>query len=210
MESYIYVIFSATPYRMGRFIRSITSAKYNHVSIALDEQFTQMYSFSRRYYRTPLYGGFVKESLSRFYVKGKQTHIHVFKIPTTQEKRNAIAKRLKAMLAQKDKYLYNHLSVLLTPIKRQVKIPDAYVCVEFCVDILQQAGIDVRMDKYYSLSELEQVLSPYSAYTGLMPQTDEYDQNYYSKKPMRHPTLTTSASIAVLFKRLLADRKQRR
>ena len=208
MHDYIYVIFSATPYRIGRIIRSVTTANYNHVSIALDEDFTQMYSFSRRYYRTPLYGGFVKESLSRFCVKGKQTPIHVFKIPTTQERRRAIEERISKMLAQQDMYLYNHLSVLLTPFKRQVKIPNAYVCVEFCVDILQQAGINVRKDKYYSLSDLERVLTPYSAYTGLMPESTDYDQAYYSKKPVRHPVLKTTASFGSLFKRLFAGKQK--
>lgn len=206
MPNYIYVIFSATPYRVGRIIRGVTAAKYNHVSIALDQDFKQMYSFSRRFYRTPLYGGFVKESLSRFHVKGKQTHIRVFQIPTTPQQHAAIKKRIDNMLLQQHKYLYNHLSILMVPLKRQVKIPDAYVCVEFCVEILQQAGVNVRRDKYYSLSELERVLEPYSAFTGFMPETDEYDHAYFSKKPIGYPVFAASVSFAALLKRFLFDK----
>jgi hypothetical protein len=64
---YVYIVFSSTPYRIGKFIRRLTREAYNHVSIALDPDLTKMYGFARRYYRTPFYGGFVRESLSRYH-----------------------------------------------------------------------------------------------------------------------------------------------
>ena len=58
---YLYVVFSATPYRMGKLIRFVTREPYNHVAISTEASLTRMYSFARRFYRTPFYGGFVTE-----------------------------------------------------------------------------------------------------------------------------------------------------
>ena len=84
-KQHIYVVFSSTPYKMGKFIRAMTRESYNHVSIALDESLSQMYSFSRRYYRTPLYGGFVHESRSRYHVNGDATRICLCALPVTSQ-----------------------------------------------------------------------------------------------------------------------------
>jgi len=97
----IYVVFSATPYLIGKAIRHVTGQTYNHVSIALDENLAQMYGFARRFYRTPLYGGFVKETLSRYQVNGKATQICVCKLPVTEDQYNALAARLNIMFSDK-------------------------------------------------------------------------------------------------------------
>ena len=66
----LYVLFSATPYRMGKCIRFITGEPYNHVSIATEEDLRECYGFARRYYETPFYGGFVTERPSRYIHNG--------------------------------------------------------------------------------------------------------------------------------------------
>ena len=80
MSNYIYVVFSSTPYKIGKTIRMLTGEKYNHVSISLDAELTQMYSFARRYYKTPFYGGFVKESLSRYQLNQNKATIKICKM----------------------------------------------------------------------------------------------------------------------------------
>ncbi|MGN0978699.1 MAG: hypothetical protein ACI4PH_11640, partial [Faecousia sp.] len=67
---YLYVLFSATPYRMGYWIRRVTGEPYNHVAIATEETLRELYAFARKYYRAPFYGGFVREHPSRYHHNG--------------------------------------------------------------------------------------------------------------------------------------------
>lgn len=198
---FVYIVFSATPYRIGKFIRAFTKETYNHASIALDEQLTRMYGFSRRYYRTPFYGGFVRESLSRYHVCGKATDVRICRLPVTKAQYEALEQLLLQMEQEQERYLYNHLSAAACLFRRPVKIKDAYTCIEFCVRILKDLGIDVDPDQYYTVGQVEQLLRAYAIYTGPMPQPQEYDAVYYAPKPVAHPTFTTFKAIAALLRR---------
>ena len=67
----IYVVFSSTPYKIGKFIRFFTREEYNHVSIMFDENMLEAYSFGRKHVDTPCWGGIIKDSVSRY--KNKNT-----------------------------------------------------------------------------------------------------------------------------------------
>lgn len=201
-QKYIYVVFSATPYKMGSLIRKTTGQVYNHVSISLSEDFSPMYSFARRYYRTPLYGGFVCESPSRFFVKGKVAQICACKLPITQQQYNTLEAMLTMMLRDSKRYLYNHLSAMGSLVRRPVKAADAYTCVEFCVSILKSLDIDVDPKKYYTTGDLLHMLHRFVVYTGPMHTVEEADSAYYAKKPTPHPVFSTLRDILKLIPRL--------
>lgn len=200
--NHIYVVFSATPYIIGRAIRKITGEKYNHASIALDPDLTQMYSFARRFYRTPLYGGFVKESRARYHLGNKASQICICKIPVTQEQYTAIDYKLTTMYSRADAYIYNHISALGAMLRRQIPAKDAYTCVEFCTRILHDLGMDVDPAKYHSVCDLEQLLSEHVIYTGPMPADGKDDTAYYAKRPVSSPTWVTLREIFKLLPRL--------
>lgn len=201
-EQYLYVVFSSTPYRIGRAIRRFTGEEFNHVCISLNEDLNPMYGFSRRYYHTPFYGGFVQESLSRYHVNGQTANIRVCRLRITQAQFEALAQRIGDMLQQQEHYLYNHLSVFTIPFHRLVKVRDACICVEFGVQILHSIGLDVDPSKYYSVGELEQLLRPYAIYTGPAPEASVYDEVYYAPKPVPHPIIATFTAFLALFERL--------
>ena len=70
-EKKLYVVFSATPLKVGSMIRTVTGEKYNHVSISFSPRLKTLYSYARYYKKAPLYGGFVKENAERYQNKGK-------------------------------------------------------------------------------------------------------------------------------------------
>lgn len=199
---YIYVVFSATPYRIGKAIRRITGEPYNHISIALDEDLGRIYSFARRYYHTPLYGGFVRESLSRYHVKGQSAQVHICKLPVTAEQFRSLEALLEEMHHQQDQYLYNHISALGAVVHKTIRAKHAYTCVEFCVKVLHSLGEDLDPGKYYSIGDVLQKLSSHAVYTGPMPHPADFDTTFYAKKPISSPTLTTLREMFKLFPRL--------
>lgn len=201
MGQNIYIVFSATPNRVGKLVRRVTKEEFNHASIALDENLTRMYGFARRYYRTPLYGGFVRESLSRYCQNGQASHIRVCKLPVTLEQYHRLEQLLTKMENDGDHYLYNHLSALGAVVHRRVPAKDAYTCIEFCVDILHKLGVDIDPNKHYTVCQVEQMLLPYSVYCGPIPQGD-YDADFYAKRPVPYPVYTTLRDMFKLLPRL--------
>ncbi len=201
-EPFLYVVLSATPTRTGAFIRRYTRNPFNHISISFDSKLEPLYSFARHFYSTPFYGGFVKESLCRYHLKGSAAHLRVFRIPVSQEQLDQLNRHIDYMLSRQDQYLYNHISALAVPFKKTVKAPDSYTCVEFCVEILHNIGLSVTPGKFYSLKQLEQLLLPYAHYTGPAPVSDYQDTVYYASKPLPHTIRSTVSAFCTLIKRL--------
>lgn len=188
MEHHVYIVFSSTPYRIGKAIRSITREKYNHVSISLDRELTQMYSFARRFYRTPFYGGFVKESKARYHLKGVPSKIKICRLPVSQEVYDALDNRLADMYLRKEQFLYNHLSILTVPFHRLLPVKDAYICSEFVVQQLSLLGMPLNSRKYYSVGALDKLLDEYTVYTGNALPAENEDAEFFHAHPVPHFT----------------------
>lgn len=200
-EQFLYIVFSSTPCRMGAFIRRCTSNDFNHVSIGLDRTLEPLYSFARRYYHTPFYGGFVRETLSRYCIHGQAATVRVFRLPVTQDQASALDRKFAQMLLHQDTYLYNYLSALAVPLKKTVPLSNAYTCIEFCVYILHSIGLPLMPGSFYSLRDLETLLHPYELYTGPAPTPKTYDSSYYAAKPLPHPLRCSANGFFRLFKR---------
>lgn len=200
MDNYIYVVFSSTPYRIGKVIRRITGEPFNHVSIALDPGMEQMYSFARRYYRLPFWGGFVREYPSRFLVKGNPSHFKICRIPVTETQYRKLEQQLDDMYRQKEQYLYNHLSVLATPFRRVIPLRNACTCVEFCVECLQALGYPFSADRYFSVGDLENALDLYAiTMEYASPQVPQDD--FFQTHPVKYPIWVTLRDLCALLTR---------
>lgn len=191
-NKYIYIIFSSTPYRIGSVIRRITREPYNHVSLSLDENLTQMYGFARRHYRTPLHGGFVRECPSRYQIQEKTANICLCKIPVSPQQYADLESLLSQMEENKDHYIYNHLSALGALTHKRIVVRDAFTCVEFCVDVLYKLGLDVDPKQFYTVCDLQKLLQQYVVYTDVMPQSTQTDNHFFAKQ-----SLLYSASVTV-------------
>ena len=200
-KRYIYIVFSSTPNRIGRTIRAVTGEAYNHASIALDEKLTRMYGFARRYYRTPLYGGFVRETLSRYHHKGQSSHFCVCRLPVTDEQYCQLDALLTEMFENREHYLYNHLSAVVSLFRCQAKAKDAYTCIEFIVQLLCDLGLPLEPGRHYTVCNVLDILKPYEVYNGPIAQ-DEYDLDFYKKHPVPYPLWTTMRDMFKLLPRL--------
>lgn len=201
-QQHVYVVFSSTPYKIGKLIRRVTREEFNHVSISLDKELSQMYSFSRRHYRLPFYGGFVHETLSRYHINGASANICLCAVPVTPRQHLALSGMLRDMHRKNKSYIYNHLSALGAVIHKPIRARDAYTCVEFCTKVLRDLGLDVQPGKYYSIGDVQALLEPFVVYSGVMPAPDSFDEAYYAKKPVPHPIYSTLRDMVKLLPRL--------
>lgn len=201
MQRYVYIVFSATPYKIGKLIRQVTKERYNHVSLALDRELENMYSFARRYYHTPFYGGFVRESRARYHLNGIPSQVKICRIPVSEEDYTELAQRLETMYARREEFLYNHISVLTIPFRRLVHLKDAAICTEFVAGQLQELGMAVDARKYYSVGALEKLLDVQAVYEGDAPPALQEDPAFFARHPV--PYFTTTRAFGRLLYRMV-------
>lgn len=192
---YLYILFSSTPYRMGRMIRFITGEPYNHVSIALEEELTSLYAFARRYYRTPFYGGFVVESPSRFHHRSRTAEVSLCRIPVTAEQWQALRARLSSMEGSAHRYLYNHLSAIAAPLHRKIAVRDAYTCAEFAVSVLSSIGLAYDPRRFYTIGDIAAGLKDYHLYAGQFPVPPGEDTAFFLRHPVPHPIYRSTRDL---------------
>jgi len=150
----LYLVFSSTPYILGKFVRFFTRETYNHVSLSTDSRFEHAYSFARRYRSTPLYGGLVQESSSRYKNGNKLAQIAVCRLDVSDETHEEIINTINTMFAEKEKYIYNTISAIATLNKKCVRRKNAYTCVEFATLMLSSFDNSIDKEGFYSVEDL--------------------------------------------------------
>lgn len=138
----IYIVLSYTGSLPSRLIRQATKKKYTHVSISLDKELTQMYSFGRKYNRLPIPGGFVKEDINKgLYIK-KGTLILIKEM---QVNNRQYINLLKAINEFNDKIThYDYKGAIGVYLNKDMFDKDGYVCSSFVNQILQHIGIETN------------------------------------------------------------------
>ncbi len=202
-QNYVYILFSATPYRMGRCIRFVTGESYNHVSIAMEEDLTRLYAFARRYYCTPFYGGFVTEHPERYCHNGTAARILLCRLPVSEDKLEQLTQRLEKMDSRSHKYLYNHFSALAAPMHWKIPVNDAYTCAEFAVSVLSSIGYDFNPRLFYSIGDIAEKLKDYQIYAGEFPMPAKAARSrFFDPAPVPHPMLACTKDILRLMWRM--------
>lgn len=200
----IYIVFSATPYRMGRMIRTVLRNTYNHVSLSFDEDLSTMYSFARFHVNVPLYGGFVEESMRRHFNGGQASRIKVCRLEIRDENYAQLRAFVSAMENGTDRYIYNIYSAIFTPLHVRCLIRDSYTCAEFVGDALSIAGLSISRGKFHSLAQTERILSPYVVYEGTCEEyaaEPEWGRDHF---PERMGRISATAATVRSFGRLTA------
>ncbi len=206
-EKYIYLIFSRTNNKMSKFIRTMTNYDYNHVSVALDRGLDPMYSFARRHKDTPFYGGFVKESPSRYISGDAAAHVRICAIPVSRIKFRIAQNYINKIARNGDKYLYNTISAMTNPLHRRVKIDRAFTCVEFVVTLLKRIGAPLSnlIPRFCSIQQLDNIYKEVCIYEGEIQSTQAtaaHIDDYLSHNSMHYRIRKTVTSNARLFGRL--------
>jgi len=90
MSKKIYVILTQTGTVPAKIIKFITKAPYNHTSITSDEGLYEIYSFCRKFKRTPIPAGFVNESDVGVFEMFNNVPCEVYSFDVTEKKLNRV------------------------------------------------------------------------------------------------------------------------
>lgn len=138
----IYVVVSDSGSRISKILRWFTKAKYNHVSLALQEDLQEMYSFGRRWKYYAFYGGFVKETPYTG-VFGVYPNVEIVVLPfeVTESQYQEIYAHIEKMYGKRKRYKYSWLGLFMLLFHKRVKRKYYYYCSEFVQDVLTRFGV---------------------------------------------------------------------
>ena len=141
MES-IYLVLTATGTLFSRCIGLYTKARYNHVSLCLDSEINEFYSFGRKFRWFPLIGGFVVEHIDSGVFKAfGNTTCAIYKLDVCDEQYEILKQSVDRFISNKKKYGYNLLGLLGVMMNIPLRRRNKYFCTQFVSTMLQESGV---------------------------------------------------------------------
>ena len=135
----IFLIYSANNSLLSKAIKYYTKETYNHVSLSLDENLTNTYSFGRKKISNPLIGGFVKEDFwDPFFLTSECA---IYSLSVSEEEYENLLAIIDFFEENKSMYRYNFIGLLALLTPYEIASEHAYFCSEFVATLLEQSKI---------------------------------------------------------------------
>lgn len=141
-DRYVYIVFSKTGTVLSRVIAKFIENKYSHVSISLDNQFDNMYSFGRIYQSNPIIAGLVTENLSKgIFVRSESNECLIYRLKVTDEQYTKTQEVINSYMRNQKQYKYNALGLVYSYLDKPIKRENRYFCSQFVGEVLIKSGV---------------------------------------------------------------------
>ena len=164
----IYIVLTHTGTVLSNIVKFYTKKDYTHVSISLDSELKELYSFGRLNPSNPFKAGFVREDLENgTFARFKNTIGSIYVLEVTDEQYKIIRETIEYVKTNKDKYKFNILGLFLVSIHKKYQKEDTFYCAEFVKYVLEKSlnkkllpDIIKPMD-FLKLDNIEQIYEGY-------------------------------------------------
>lgn len=165
----IYIILTHTGTTLSKVIKNYTKDEFSHVSISLDEQLKQMYSFGRLHPYNPFWGGFVHEHIDRgTFKRFYRTKAKIYSLSITEEQYNKIKSIIQYMEKEKEHYKFNMLGLLAVGFHKKITKEYSFYCAEFVKYIIEQAEIGIELPDIVRPENFKEITQLKEIYSGLL------------------------------------------
>ena len=174
----IYIILTHTGTILSQIIKCWTKDEFSHISIALDADLEQMYSFGRLNPYNPFWGSFVHEHINKgTFKRFKKTRAEVYSMFVTDEQYEKAQKTIAYFNNNKQKYKFNILGLACVSINKKIIRKNTFYCAEFVKHILKVSGIT-------EVNELPEIIRPenFKQLQGIRPEYEGLLRKYKKKK----------------------------
>lgn len=165
----IYIILTYTGTALSRIIKTFTKDEFSHVSISLDIELKEMYSFGRLNPYNPFWGGFVHEyvdkgTFKRFY----NTRAKIYSLKVTEEQYENMKNTIKKIQKEKENYKFNIIGLFAAGFHKKIKKEQSFYCAEFVKHVLEKANIDTRLPDAVKPEDFKNINGLQEIYEGLL------------------------------------------
>ena len=144
----IYIVLTHTGTIVSRLIKMFTGNKYSHVSIALDENMDEMYSFGRLNPYNPFLGGFVREGIHiGTFKRFKNTRSCVYSLEVEEYQYRKIKKIIQRFAYHRKAYKFNVIGLFAVGLHIKIKPENSFYCAEFVKYVLEKSKVTSDLPK---------------------------------------------------------------
>lgn len=169
----IYIILTHTGTALSKIIKKYTKDEFSHVSIALDKELNEMYSFGRLHPSNPFWAGFVHEyihsgTFKRFY----KTMTKVYFLEVTDEQYQEVKKAIEEIKAERKKYKFNIIGLFAAGFNKRIQKENYLYCAEFVKHVIDKANIKTNLPEIVKPEDFKKVEGLQEIYSGLLRDYD--------------------------------------
>lgn len=172
----IYIVLTYTGTPLARIIKYYTKAEFSHVSIALDKELNEMYSFGRLNPYNPFIGGLVHECVdSGTFKRFKNTNAAIYSYNISKEQYILLKKNLYKMYNNKKKFKFNTLGLFANGLNIKIQRRNYFYCAEFVKYLADKAELNLELPNLVRPNDFKKVKSLKLEYKGKLR---DYKEKY--------------------------------
>lgn len=142
----IYIILTHSGSLLSKAIKLVKRYEYTHVSISLDKELNQMYSFGRLHPYNAFIGGFVQESPNQgTFKRFSNTKSKIFCIDITDKQYQKIKKLMKHFNRKRKNYKFNFLGLCSIAFHIKITQTNGFYCAEFIKYVFDKSNIKTNL-----------------------------------------------------------------
>ena len=165
----IYLVLSYTGTVLSNIIKLYTKNEFSHVSIALDEELEELYSFGRLKPYNPFKGGFVHEGINiGTFKRFPKARAAVYSLTVSDMEYQEIEKNIKKFKEKKDLYTFNTVGLFLVAINKKIIRENSFYCAEFVRYILETSGVKLELPQIIQPEDFKKVENLKLVYKGYL------------------------------------------
>lgn len=165
----IYIVLTYTGSILSKIVKMYTRREFSHVSIALDEDLQEMYSFGRTFAFCPFIAGFVHEQPNKgTFKRFKKTKTRVYSLEVPDNKYEKVLEIIKDFKENKKQYSFNIIGLACVVIHLKFKREKSFYCAEFVKYVLEQSQIKDSLPDLIKPEDFKEIEGLNVVYNGML------------------------------------------
>lgn len=165
----IYIVLTHTGTTLSRIIKRFTKDEFSHVSISLDSNLKEMYSFGRLEPYNPFWGGFVHEYIDRgTFKRFYKTKTKIYSMQITDEQYEKAKNAIYKIEQEKENYKFNIIGLLAVGFHKKIGKEYSFYCAEFVKYVMEKADIKTNLPDIVKPEDFKMLDNIEEIYSGLL------------------------------------------
>lgn len=165
----IYIVLTYTGTILSKLVKMYTKKEYSHVSIALDEDLKEMYSFGRTYAYCPFIAGFVHEGIDRgTFKRFKKTKTRIYSLQVPDEKYEKVIEVIDSIKEHRNEYDFNIIGLFGVAINFKFRREKSFYCAEFVKYVLEESEINEDLPELIKPEDFKNINGLNVEYSGIL------------------------------------------
>ena len=165
----IYIVLTHTGTILSKIIKIFMKDEFSHISISLDKELNEMYSFGRLNPYNAFVGGFVHEYIDKgTFKRFKNTKAGIYSLVITDEQYENIENTIKRFEQKKEEYTFNIIGMFAVWFHKKIKPKKSFYCAEFVKYVIEKACVQSELPEIIRPEDFKKIPNLQKIYGGLL------------------------------------------